>query len=304
MAIIRRDHHDTYPPGPSYTRRRRQRRVPFLKRLQVSHWPIHLILLIGGFFWVYPFLWVTGSALKSTSGFFDEGLNVIPKEFQWDNFVNAWNEASFGQYFINTIVITTLTVTAVVALSSMAGYALARTSFPGKRLVLGLFAVLYFIPGGYSIVPVFDLLQRVNLIGTIWAVVVVQIAGGVPFHAILFMGYFLTMDHEVEEAARVDGATFHQLFWRVMFPLAQPMTATIALLTFMSSWNNFQGPLVFTLGDETQRTLAVGLYAFIGENSTQWTYLCAGSVIALAPIVLIYIFLQRYFVDAVSGAVK
>lgn len=264
----------------------------------------HVLLLIGGFFWIYPFLWVAGSALKSRTGFFDEGLNFVPKEVHWENYVNAWNEASFGAYFSNTVFITVITVTFVVLLAALAGYALARTQFPGKKWLLGLFAVLYFVPGGYSLIPLFDLLQRLNLIGTIWAVIVVQIAGGVPFNAILFMGYFSTMDRQIEDAALVDGAGFHQLFWHVMFPLARPMAATVALLTFMSSWNNFQGPLVFTLGDETQRTLAVGLYTFIGANSTQWTYLCAGSVITLAPIILVYIFLQRYFVDAVSGAVK
>ncbi|GCE29680.1 sugar ABC transporter permease [Dictyobacter alpinus] len=287
------------PTHNSYNRRSSSR-----KQGPTSQWFTHLWLLIIGILWVYPFLWVAGSAFKSNTGFFDEGLSFIPKEFHWENFVNAWNEASFGQYFFNTIVITVLTVVAVVGLASMAGYALARTAFPGKRLLLGLFAILYFIPGGYGVVPTFDLLQRLNLIDTIWAVVILQIAGGVPFNTILFMGYFLTMDHEVEEAARVDGAGFHQLFWNVMFPLARPIAATVALLTFMSSWNNFQTPLIFTLGDESQRTLAVGLYAFIGENSTQWTYLCAGSVITLAPIILIYILLQRYFVDAVSGAVK
>ncbi len=264
----------------------------------------HIILLGGGLVWMYPFLWTLGSSLKSSKGFFNEGLNVIPQEVQWSNYSNAWNEASFGQYFVNTLITTVLTVIFVLLFTAMAGYVLARRSFPGKRIVVGAIGVSLFLPHGYTIVPIFDLIQRLGLLNTLWSIIIVQTAGGMVFSTFLFMGYFSTIDPALDEAARVDGASFNQLFWRIMLPLAGPMIATVALFTFIGSWNSFLVPLVFTLGVPELRTLAVGMYAFIGQNSTNWTYLCAGSVITLAPIMLVFVFLQRYFINGVAGALK
>jgi ABC-type glycerol-3-phosphate transport system permease component len=181
---------------------------------------------------------------------------------------------------------------------------LARTQFVGRRGCLLLVSVTLFLPHGYTIIPVFDVIRGLGLLNTLWAVVIVQSAGGVVFATFLFMGYFMTIDRELEDAARVDGANFHQVFWRVMLPLAGPMLATVALFTFISAWNSFFIPLVFTLSRPELHTLAVGMYAFVGQNSTQWTYLCAGSVLTLAPIILVFVLLQRYFVNGIAGAVK
>ena len=264
----------------------------------------HVLLLGGGFLWMYPFLWALGSSFKSTDGFFNEGLSFIPHEFEWSNYVNAWNEASFGRYFFNTVFTAALTVLFTLLFTGMAGYVLARTRFPGKKLVLGLIAITLFLPHGYTIIPIFDVVQHIGLLNTLWSIIVVLTAGNMVFNTFLFMGYFSTMSREIEEAARIDGAGFNALYWRVMFPLAGPMIATVTLFTFISSWNNFFIPLVFTLGRPELRTLAVGMYAFVGENSTNWTYLCAGSIIALAPIMLVFLFLQRFFIEGIAGAVK
>ena len=265
---------------------------------------LHAVLLVCGFFWVYPFLWALGSSLKSEAGFFNEGLSFIPKEFQWSNYADAWTGASFSQYFFNTVFITVLTVAFTLAFTSMAGFVLARTRFPGKVALIGLIGITLFLPHGYTIVPVFDLIQHLGLLDSLWSVIVVQTAGNMVFSTFLFMGYFSTMDRELEDAARVDGASFNQLFWQVMFPLARPMLATIGLFTFIGSWNNFLIPLVFTLGNSDLRTLPVGLYAFIAQTSTNWVMLCAASIISLVPTFLVFVFAQRNVVDAFAGAVK
>jgi ABC-type glycerol-3-phosphate transport system permease component len=264
----------------------------------------HLILLVGGIIWMYPFLWMLGSSLKTDADFFDQGLSIFPRQIEWSNYPNAWNEASFGQFFGNTVIVAGSTVILVLLFTAMAGYALARTNFPGKKLLLGLIALTLFLPHGYTILPVFDLVQRLGLLNTLTSIILVQTAGGMVFSTFLFMGYFSSMEREIEDAARVDGANFNQRFWMVMFPLAGPMLATVALFTFIGAWNSFFIPLVFTLGVPELHTLAVGMYAFIGENSTNWTYLAAGSVITLGPIMVVFILLQRYFINGVAGAVK
>ena len=143
-----------------------------------------------------------------------------------------------------------------------------------------------------------------HLNNTLWATILVETAGGVVINSFLFMGYFNTIHKEIEEAAIIDGAGTLRVYWSIMLPLSGPMAATVSLLTFMSSWNNFFYPLIFSLGNPDLRTLGVGMYAFVGQNSRDWTLVCAGAVISLLPIILVFLFLQRYFVEAISGAVK
>ena len=273
-------------------------------RIRLRWLLVNAILLVGGFVWVYPFLWAVGSSLKSQAGFIDEGLSLVPRELNWQNYVEAWTGASFSTYFLNSVVITASTVVATLLLTSMAGYALARSAFPGKHVFLAVTVITLFLPRGYTIIPVYDLITRLHLLDTLWSVVVVQVAGGMVFNTFLFMGYFMTIARELDEAARVDGAGFNRIYWYVMLPLARPMIATLGLFAFIGSWNDFFTPLVFTLGQPQLRTLPVGLYAFVSQTSTNWTALSAGSIITLAPIVVVFVLAQRHVIDAVAGAVK
>ncbi|MFI1097949.1 carbohydrate ABC transporter permease [Streptomyces sp. NPDC020917] len=264
----------------------------------------HLLLLGGGLLWLFPFLWTLGSSLKSPDGFFSKGLNPLPDGVHAGNYSSAWQQASFGRYFLNTVLISGGCVVLVLVATSMAGYVLARTDFPGRKACIGLISVTLFLPHGYTIIPIFDIVRGLHLLNTVWAVIIVQASSGLVFATFLFMGYFSTMDRQIEDAARVDGASFHQTFWRVMLPLSGPMLATVGLFTCISAWNSFFIPLVFTLSKPELRTLPVGMYSFVGQNSTDWTFLCAGSVISLVPIVVIFLLLQRYFVNGLAGAVK
>jgi ABC-type glycerol-3-phosphate transport system permease component len=265
---------------------------------------IHLLLLGGGLVWLFPFLWTLGSSFKSSDGFFSRGLNPFPDGVHLSNYTGAWKGASFGTYFVNTVLVAGGCVILTLLATSMAGYVLARTDFPGRKACIGLISVTLFLPHGYTIIPVFDIVRELHLLNTLWSVIIVQSSSSLVFATFLFMGYFSTMDREIEDAAKVDGASFHQTFWRVMLPLSGPMLATVGLFTCITAWNSFFIPLVFTLSKPELRTLPVGMYSFVGQNSTDWTFLCAGSVISLVPIVAIFLLLQRYFVNGLAGAVK
>lgn len=264
----------------------------------------HGVLLVGGFFWVYPLLWALSGSLKTNTGFLGSGVGLLPDGLNVENYAAAWNGASFGSYFLNSVVITVSSVFFTLLFSSMAGHALARTSFPGRKLLLGVILVTFFLPRGYTIVPIYDVVTRLGLLNTLWSVVLVQVAGGMVFNTFLFMGYFRTVAKEIQEAAAMDGANFHQTYLYIILPLARPMLATLGLFAFIGSWNDFMTPLVFTLGQPHLRTIAVGLYAFTSQTSTDWTMLLAGSVISLAPIVVVFVFAQRHIVAAIAGAVK
>ncbi|HTF12062.1 MAG TPA: carbohydrate ABC transporter permease [Asanoa sp.] len=282
-------------PVPARPRRRKPRAAMVMT---------HVALLVSGLAWMYPFLWTLGSSLKDTDEFFGRGLNPLPEQLLWSNYQQAWEQASFGTYFLNTLLITIGTCVGTLLVTAMAGYVLARAPFPGRGIFLFLISATLFLPHGYTIIPIFDLMEKLGLLNSLFSIIIVQAAGGVVFGTFLFMGYFQTIDSELEDAAKVDGASFHQTFWRIMLPLSGPMLATVGLFTAISAWNSYFIPLVFTLARPEQRTLSVGMYAFIGENSTQWTLLCAGSIITLVPIIALFVMLQRFFVNGLAGAIK
>lgn len=294
--------------GPAVARRTKRDAVPGLivrrRPPRPSMVITHVALIVAGLVWIYPFLWALGSSLRSNSEFFDGSLLPFPQNPLWNNYIEAWQRASFGQYFLNTLAVTVGAVAVTLVVTSMAGYVLARTKFPGRGLLMGLVAATMFLPHGYTIIPIFDLIKNLGLLNSLWAVIIVQSSSGVVFGTFLFMGYFQAIDPAMEDAARVDGAGFNQTFWRIMLPLTGPMMATVGLFTAISAWNSFFVPLVFTLSRPELRTLSVGMYAFIGENSTDWVLLCAGSIITMVPIIILFLMLQRYFVNGLAGAVK
>ncbi|SRR5579883_1683973 len=264
----------------------------------------HLLLIAVAFFYLYPFLWMISGSLKSLGGFFDQGLSLIPDAWQWRNYSDAWTTGQFGLYFGNTVFVTVLSVILSVLFSSMAGYALARLRLPGKRVLLATIVVLSLLPKGNSILPTYEIIQFLGLNDSLAAIILLHIAGSVVGGSLFFAGYFLTLSREIEEAAIVDGANKLRIYWSIALPLSGPMIATQALFSFIGSWNDFLTPLIYTLGDPDLRTLAVGMYAFTSEHSQQWTLVCAGAVISLIPIAVIFFLLQRYFVEGLAGAVK
>lgn len=261
------------------------------------------ILLPIGFGWIYPFLWMVSAGFKTNAEIFS-GLSLIPSDPQPENFARAWTDARIGQYFLNTVIVTVGSILIVLVSVSMIGYALGRFQFPGKRLIIGLFVITVFLPEGYTIIPIFELVNRLGLANTLAGVTLAQAGGGHVVMVLLFAGYFAQLPKEMEEAAVIDGAGFFRVFWEIMLPLAKPIIATTIILQFMNSWNAFLQPLVLTLSRPDLRTLAVGIYAFQGEFFTDWSGMAAAATISLAPIVIVFLLLQRYFVEGIAGAVK
>lgn len=273
-------------------------------RRTFSRTVFHIALIIFAFLYMYPFLWMLSGSLKTRGELFDHGLSLFPQRLTWDNYIQAWYVAKFGIYFKNTVFITVITTFIVLFLTSMAGYALARSRFPGKKCIIGLILVTMFLPKGYTIVPIFEVVKNLKLLNTLWAVILVSAATSMVFSTFLFIGYFTTLPKELEESAIIDGASFPILYWRIALPLAKPMLGTVALFEFIDTWNQFFIPLVFTLGRPDLRTVAVGMYAFVGQHSTDWTLMCAAATMSLLPTMVLFFLLQRLFVEGVAGAIR
>jgi len=267
---------------------------------------LYLGLIVGGFFYIYPFLWMVSASFKTLPEFARGGLSLIPQTIHWQNYLTAWREAEFSRYFLNTVALATIpTITSLIS-TSMAGYALATRRFPGRKIYIGGAVVMMFLPHGLTVIPVFMLIHKLGLLHTLLGVMLPSM-GGSLMQALFFLGYYSSIStgaKTLEEAARVDGAGFFQTYWRIMMPLGRPMFATLGILAFISGWNNFYWPLVISLGDPKLRTLPVGLYAFRGEHITEWTLLCAGTTMALIPIILLFLFFQRYIIEGLAGAIK
>lgn len=264
----------------------------------------HLVLVIIGLVWIYPFLWMVSASFKSQPEFFENRLGLIPKSPTFDNVVRIWEKANFSTYFVNTLIVTVFAVIIVLIMTMLAGYAMGRYNFVGRKLIMGIFLSSIAIPLVSTIIPTYEVVKGMNLVGTKLGLVLAQAGGAHVIFLLLFTSFFESIPKELEEAARVDGCNFFRTFFNIMMPLCKPIATTVVIMETIWTWNAFMLPLVLTLNNPASRTLAVGLYAFKGENTVDWTGIAAGGTIAVIPIILLFIALQKYFVEGIAGAVK
>ncbi|MBM7788439.1 carbohydrate ABC transporter permease [Tenggerimyces flavus] len=277
-------------------------RSRFLRRLP---WWLGAAFLVGtAAVWVFPFVWMISASLKDNLEMFSGGLNLLPDTLVWENYVRAWNDANFGRYLINTVVVTVITVVIVTVRCATCGYVLARYRFKGSKLFLGVLIATLFVPTGYTIIPVVKVSMQLGLIDSLGGMILALSGAAYVSAILLYYGYFRQIPRELEEAAVIDGAGFFRTFFSVMLPLAMPVTATVAILTFITTWNSFFLPLVFSFSRPEIRTVSVGMQAFVGETATDWTGMAAAGVISILPVVAVFVFMQRYFMEGISGAVK
>lgn len=289
---------------PSGLLRRGLTRGGLMRRGRRGRWLIAAGLLLFCAIWIYPFIWLLSASLKTPGEIFGKGLSLLPDRPVWENYVRAWTEVGFADYMINTVIITLGTVAVIIFRSALAGYVLGRCNFAGKRVLIAIFLITFFLPEGYTIIPITQLTDQLGLLNTHFGVILGLGAGGQVAATLLYAGYFRSLPNELEECARMDGAGPLTIFARVMLPLAWPVTATVIILQFLHAWNAYLLPLVFTLSQPDLRTLAVGMTAFQGEYGTDYSGLAAGAVISLTPVIGVFIALQRQFVESVAGAVK
>lgn len=231
-------------------------------------------------------------------------INLIPDEFTFDNLSRAWNTGKFEMYFTNTVIVTFSAVALIVLVSAMAGYALGRGRMPGKKVIVAALVTTMFLPKGVTIIPVFKLIIGLGLNNTLAGIILAETGPAHIVAILLFMGYFANIPAELEESARMDGAKFFAIFSKIMLPLSMPIVGTVAIFNFIGVWNSFMLPLVFTLGAPELRTLGVGMYSFFGEYSADWTAFAAGAMITVIPIIIVFLFFQKYFIEGLVGAVK
>ncbi|WP_127902908.1 carbohydrate ABC transporter permease [Solirhodobacter olei] len=253
--------------------------------------------------WVYPMVWMIAASFKPNSELF-RNPGLIPIHPTFGNYVRAWTEAHIQRYFFNTLFVAVGSVIITTTSAALMGYVLGRRPMPGKWLLMGLMVFTVFIPQGYTIIPVFELLSRLGLGQSLWGLMLATCGQSIVVFTLLFAGYFTQVPNELDEASRMDGVGPVKTFLFVMLPLAKPIIVTVVVLQSLQAWNDFLLPLVITLANPALRTLSVGIYSFKGENFVDWGGMTSASTIAIVPIILLFLFLQRYFIDGLAGAVK
>lgn len=265
---------------------------------------LYAILILVAIVWMYPFIWMITASFKTQDEFWGSGLNIFPEHPTFENFIRSWNNANFGQYFLNTVLVTVVSVVVVLLCTSAAGYALGRYVFPGKKALLGIFTASIAIPLTFTIIPVYELLSSLNLTNSLLGLIIAECGGSHIMFLMLFSSFYSSIPKEMEEAAVMDGCGFFQTYVRIMFPLAKPVITTVVIMQFIWTWNSFLLPLVLTLSKPELRTLAVGMYALQGEHVVDWTGIAAGATISVLPVIIIFIIMQKHFVNGIAGAVK
>lgn len=259
---------------------------------------------------VFPIFYIVMSSFKANTDILAYPEKLITENMSFNNYIRAWNSPQFQvKYLIwNSLYYTIGMVLITLSISSMAGYVFARGHFPGKKIIFGCFTALMFIQmGGIGIYATFEILNVLHIPQALPSLLLIGLFGVPTVNIYLVKGYVETLPYELNEAAKIDGASFPRIFFTIMLPLIVPIMATIGVLAFNGSWNNYLMPTIFTLTRPKQRTLIVGLMAL--KNSagaaTQWDLMLAGSVIALIPVLCAYIFANKYFVSGLAaGAVK
>ncbi|MEW9552572.1 carbohydrate ABC transporter permease [Nonomuraea sp. NPDC050783] len=258
----------------------------------------YAVLTAGALAWLAPFAWMALGSFKTQDEIFADPPTWWPHSPTSGNFTRWFTELHFGTFFTNSLIVAVLTVLGNLLFCSMVGYALAKMDFAGKRILLGVVLVTIMVPGVVTFVPLFVIVAKLGILNTYGALVLPFLTQ--PVGVFLMRQFMLDIPDSLLEAARIDGASELRIFTRVVLPLCGPALATLGILTFLGSWNNFLWPLVAGQS-ESMYTLPVALSLYsTGQYATDYGTLLSGAVLIITPILALFVALQRYFVQGIA----
>jgi multiple sugar transport system permease protein len=274
---------------PSLSRQRRERAQTIAA---------HLALLSIGVLFGLPFYWLVVTSLKPDAQVFQMPPAWLPHPAQWNNYPRALVYIPFLRYTLNTVTLCAFNVLGTVLSCSLVAYSLSKIRWQGRDLVFYSLLATMILPGQVTMIPTFAIFKWLGWIGSYKPLVIPAFFGS-AFNIFLLRQFFLTIPAELSDAARIDGCTEFGIYWRVVLPLARPALATVALFTFIGSWNDFLGPLLY-LTDERSYTLSLGLQRFVSQHGAEWGMLMAASTVMTLPIIVVFFLAQRTFIQGVT----
>jgi multiple sugar transport system permease protein len=244
-----------------------------------------------------PFYWMVVSSLKQSNDVFSIPIHWWPRSVVWSNYVDIWRKASMTTWLKNTLTLSVVVTFLQVLTGSFAAYGFSKVRFPGRDFLFLCYIGTIAVPWQSYMIPQFVLFSKLHLYDTLWAIVALQAFGA--FGVFLMKQYYESIPEEISEAARVDGLTEYGIWWRIMVPLSIPAVASLSLLTFVNTWNDYLGPLLY-LRDPSIQTIQLGLRRFIDAYNAEYALIMTGSVLSVLPIAVIFMLGQRYFVEGIA----
>lgn len=265
---------------------------------------LYTVLIILSIIWIVPIITLVATAIKSKGEFYSgQSLFALPEHIAWDNFVNAITTGRLFTYMKNDLIICLLKVPLGIFVEAMAAFALVRCKIKHNLGIFIFILIGMMLPMQVALVPINIIFKQLNLFNTYFGLFYVYIGFGIPFGVLILRGFFRGIPKELDEAAYIDGCTKWQLFMRIILPVAKPAVATLIISDVLSTWNEYLLASVI-INDNKMKTVPTGLMAFVGEHSTDYGGLCAGVLISLVPVLIVYLIFQKHFVEGMAGAVK
>lgn len=269
---------------------------------------IYLILIALFAITVFPLLYTLLGSFKSNMELLTNGASIIPKKFIFDNYKQAWELGNFKQYTFNSVFMSFFIVLGTIFTSTIAAYVFERGQFRYKNVIFAMVVSSMFVSlGSLTLYPQLMIAKVFNMNKSLWGVIIIRVFGMNVTNLFVARSYIRTISPEIDESAKVDGCTFFRIYRSIIFPLLKPLVATLAILEFRASWNDYMMPMVFTLSNPDRMPLVVGIMNLKGSGAaaSSWNLMLAGSSIAIIPIIVIYIIFNRYFISGLTaGAVK
>lgn len=244
-----------------------------------------------------PFVWMISSSLKTSVDVFTIPMRWIPETFHWENFVDIWQKVPLMAYFKNTTIVAVIVTIMQIVTSSFAAYAFAKMQFRGRDVLFMCYIGTIAVPWQVYMVPQFIMMRSIGLYDTIWAMVVLQSFSA--FGVFLMRQFYLGIPNDLSEAARIDGLNEYGIWARIVLPLAKPAIATLCIFTFVNTWNDYMGPMIY-LTTDVKKTIQVGLKRFIQAYSADYNLIMAASLCSLLPVTVVFLFFQRYFIEGIA----
>jgi multiple sugar transport system permease protein len=278
------------------------------RRKTVSMVLTYAVLLVVFCVTIFPVFYTFMGSFKSSGEVLTSGSKILPEKFVFENYVQAWKLANFRQYTFNSVFIAFFSVAGVIATSLLAGYVFARGYFPGKQFFYYLVLSSMFVSlGSLTLYPLMMIMKVIRLNQSLWGVILIHIFAMNATNLFISRSYIETIPREIDEASKLDGCSFFQIFRHVIAPLCTPVVATIGILSFRSSWNDYLLPMVFTMANPKRMPLIVGVVNLksSGEAASSWNLMLAGTSLSIIPMIIIYLCFNRYFIEGLtSGSVK
>ncbi len=266
-------------------------------RRTVSRVLLYSALVVASAALLLPFYWMAISSLKTNSEVFTIPLKWWPETFVWGNYVDIWQRSDMTTWLKNTLILSVVVTFLQVLTGSFAAYGFSKIRFPGRNALFLAYVATIAVPWQSYMIPQFQLFSKLHLSNTLWAIIALQAFGA--FGVFLMKQFYESIPEELSEAARIDGLSEYGIWARVMVPLSTPAIASLGLLTFVNTWNDYLGPLIY-LRDADLRTIQLGLRTFISQYNAEYAMILTGSVLSVLPIAIIFLLGQRYFVEGIA----